>query len=135
MIRDGQCRLVLPPRPRLILSGTLYQKAHNFDTKLCDYIVFWLDSRGESVAVIELKSGHVPLSAIEQLGNGAGLAEELCSSMVSSFAALLATRKSLHPLDRKVLARKKIMFKGRGYPVTTVRCGSRFVTVPPQAAG
>lgn len=133
--RDGQCGLAAPPRPRFILSGTFYQKNHDRDIKLCDYIVFWVDGSSEAVVVAELKAGHVPVDAAEQLSNGAAVAGKLSTDCTPNFAAVLVTNRSPHPLDRKVLARKRVTFQGKEYAIKTVRCGSHVTTIIPNAGG
>lgn len=131
-ISEGRCGLVPPDEPRFILRGTHYQTRHGFTEPLCDYIVFWKDgSIGDSVAIIELKGGNVDRDVKDQLVNGGAIAESLTSVKVEGFAAILATNKSPHPEDRKVLARARVRFQGIDYPIRTVRCGSKVLSVLP----
>jgi hypothetical protein len=132
-MREGQCSITQPPGEQFIMSGTKYQAAHGYDDKLCDYFVFWLaPPMGESIAVVELKGGHVPASAATQLANGAAVAESLVTAGGgSAFAALLAIRRGIHSIDRKYIARQRIKFFGVEYPIQTVSCGSRLIDAPP----
>jgi len=126
-ISDGQCSLKPPPSPFLILSGSLYQKNHDYSEKLSDAIVMWRDREGEYVVVAELKAGNVPRTAVAQLRNGAEVASEFVGNCSPKFAAALVTKRAPHSLDRKFIARQRIIFAGSAYSIVTVRCGSPVV--------
>jgi hypothetical protein len=131
-ISEGRCGMTPPGMPRFILRGSRYQEQHGFAEPLCDYIVFWKDDEiGLSVAIIELKGGHVDRGVKDQLVNGGAIADSLTSISVGGFAALLACNKSPHPEDIKVLARTRVRFQNADYPIRTVRCGSKVEGVLP----
>jgi len=131
-MHEGQCSIAQPQGERFIVSGTNYQESHKFNDKLCDYIIFWkVVEFGESVAVVELKGGHVPTSAAKQLANGAVVAERLATKTVRGFAALLVTKTGIHSIDRKYIARQKVSFFGVEHPIQVVACGSRVVDALP----
>jgi hypothetical protein len=131
---EGRCSAIPPAEDYFTVSGTAYQENHNFAEKLCDYIVFWnAPNLGESIALVELKGGHVPAKAAEQLKNGAGIAKGLCENPVRGFAAVLATNKRIHSIERKFIASQRIYYDGVAYPIQVISCGSRITEAQPWA--
>lgn len=132
-LKEPRCTIRLPPGQYLAIGGTEYQDNHNHAGKLCDCILFWDDSSiGSSIAVLELKGGQVPPSkSITQLQEGADLARKLIQANPSGFAAILVTRRGTHSIDRKVIARRRIIFNGVRYPVQVIRCGMAVTSAKP----
>lgn len=128
---ESNCEIVLPNPPRIVIGGDRYRDNHNWQKKICDGVAFWYDSESSSVAVIELKGGAVPRSSVEQLQEGANIAGLLAQVKIKKFAAILVTKKGLHPEDRKVIFKAKVNFEGRRYPIEILRCGKRITDATP----
>lgn len=124
---DAGCSVSMPRggEPRAILSGTLRQRNHSHTGALCDFIVFYSPSHVEKVFALELKSGAVDVSQIlRQIQAGAKLAEELTADAVVSFLPVLVHGGRIPAPERKVLAQKRITFRGNKYEIFSIRCGS-----------
>ena len=94
--------------------------------KRCDFIVFLVGNGGELLtAPIELKSGRVDVSdAVKQLQEGAIFSEGFVSKAPGAVCRpILIHGHGLHSNDRKKLNRAKVLFRGVGITVLTVRCG------------
>jgi hypothetical protein len=125
-LEEGKCKIGLPSPPRTVISGDKYRDNHGWPTKICDGAVFWFAAPASlSLAVVELKGGHVPRSSVGQLQSGADMASSLTETLVKHFAALLVTRRDLHPEDRKVVFRNRIKFRGKSYPAQVIHCSRR----------
>lgn len=125
--REGKgCHVVLPAKARCY-SGSQIQSHHaeTAGAPLCDCLVLWSRGRRKHVAVVELKSGTVQAGhAVEQLQNGARLAESICDGS-EVFDVLLTCVGRLRAVEINVLRRKRVRFFGREYLVRIERCGVR----------
>lgn len=102
-LQEGKCKVELPPKPRIMVNCEIYKVVHDWRSKICDGLIFWYNQPSNlSVAVVELKGGNVPVDAIEQLQEGARIAEGLATSKAASFAAILVTNKGPHAVDQRV---------------------------------
>ena len=85
--RDGKCSLRLNGligSSMLIISGTMYQRAHPATGKLCDRIIL-SSERGGFVCAVELKGGRTqprlpPIA--EQIQSGINIAQELLAGIL-----------------------------------------------------
>lgn len=133
-LQEGKCGVQLPPKPRIVVGCEIYKVTHDWQDKICDGLVFWFNQPQRlSIAVVELKGGNVPVDAIEQLQQGARIAERFATIKAADFAALLMTNKAPHSIDQRVFNRG-IYFSGRRYPVQILKCGNAVLSALPWAA-
>lgn len=126
-LRESGCSVRLPPPPhRKVVSGTKYRDNHNLYSKLCDGLILWMHpSVGYSFAAVEMKGGSLSAkSVVDQLQEGAKIAEKFISAEKITFGAILFKRSRMHPIEVKVLSQKRILFRNKGYRVFVARCGS-----------
>ena len=112
------------PQQRAIVDCDKYIAHRNPGHNMCDYII-GCELEGDSVSVIEMKSSGVRASqVIEQLQQGARLAEGwIGNTSVDNFAPILLS-KSRNSNELKVFARQKITFQGFAQSIKTKRCGA-----------
>lgn len=133
-VKENGCALGLPPHPRKVIGGSRYQENHDHREKLCDAIIFWNNEKdGVSLVVAELKSGGFSASGvIEQLQGGARLAEAVVVfDGTIAFAPLLFKKKGMHSIERKVLSRARVRFRGKGHPIQTMSCSDSIQSASP----
>lgn len=124
-VKEKGCSVGLPPKPRKVLGGSEYQENHQHQGKLCDAIILWRNNKdGASVAVVELKSGGFSAAdVIEQLQAGAAVAEGIVVfDGAIAFAPLLFKRTGVHAIERKVLSRARVRFRGKNHSIQTMNC-------------
>ena len=113
---------------RVIANADSKGLSEFFPGKRCDFILFLKESGGTMVIVpLELKSGKAEANDIaEQLQAGARFAEEMIPEPCPFSPVcrpILFHGRSLHPLQRKELNRKKVRFRGYEWTIQTARCG------------
>jgi hypothetical protein len=124
---EGNCRLRLPTEGlRSCISGTLYQANHDPQGRLCDCILFWSRPASDIAVAVELKGGRLPANrALDQLQGGADLVERLAEQARQvRFAAVLVLR-TLHPMEARVLRRRRILFRGQATLAVLAHCGDK----------
>ena len=126
---EGKCEIRLP-QSCSCLSGTLYQSNHNSSIRLCDCIVFWSQRTSDIASAVELKGGGMPANrALDQLQGGANVVEQMVEPQRQiRFYAVLVLRR-LHPMEARVLRRRRITFRGRARLAIIAHCGDRLEDV------
>jgi len=125
---DQGCEMKLDGlRERVVLKGE--QLAGN-RFKMCDNIVVAELPPKLILAAVELKSNTTPAGAIiEKLDNGAREAAAMLSECGQSSSGVsfypIALAKSWHSADLRKLARSRVSFNGRPYPISLKRCGTQ----------
>lgn len=121
---EGKCSIRLPPSTEVTCwNGSSYQATHSIEGKLCDCLLLWKQSDAFRAVVIELKGGRLNArSCIQQLQGGATLLEKT-SDGEASFLAVLAVNR-LHPLERRILEKERVIFRSQKYLVQLARCGA-----------
>jgi len=132
--QDSRCALVLPSSTQnfTCISGRMYQANHGVNQKLCDCIILWSVSGGLVLAPVELKSGGINAKdCVAQLQNGANLANTFLSRRSSrlNFAPLLVHRGGMHPIEYRILNNRRVLFRGKSYPIQQARCGSQLANL------
>jgi hypothetical protein len=97
--------------------------------KMCDNLVFAEIPPKVIVGAVELKSNTTPVGEIiEKLDNGAREAAAMLSRCGQSSSGVsfypIALAKSWHSADVRKLARSRVRFNGRPYPISSKRCGT-----------
>ena len=108
-----------------IISGTRFQKNHNFVGKLADRIIFSAKSGG-FVCVAELKSGKWKTTdTIEQVQNGFKIAATLLSgTKVNSWYPLVLSNTGPKAIDVKVIQKDTIAFQGDSLRLQHLHCNT-----------
>ena len=120
------------PFPRVVVDAdrifdTQRTRRQGKQEKHLDYLLFFVAVGADTLvaAPIELKSGDVDASkASKQLQQGATFADRVApdgSEIVC--LPILFHGKGMHPQQRKVLNRTKVVFRGRRLTIKTARCG------------
>ncbi len=91
----------------------------------CDYVFISEDENSVWVAPIELKSGEVKASNVEeQLQGGAQFARQFFTAKDQfNFVPVLAHGKSVHRLERNKLRQARIRLRGKIQQPVLIRCG------------
>ena len=114
------------PSPRVVVDADRAFPARGARGKRCDYLLFFIAAGADTLVVvpIELKSGAVDAStAAEQLQQGAMFANDVAPDRSETVCCpILFHGKSIHPSQRKVLNRAKVLFRGRRLTIKTARC-------------
>ena len=123
--RDG-CRVSMEgvPSQRIVIDADKAFSAHGFQDKKCDYVLFFFPDTGQQLvaAPIELKSGHVDAStAADQLQQGANFAAHFVARDTHCHPILIHG-KGLHDVQRRILNRTKVRFRGKNLTIKTARC-------------
>lgn len=106
------------PSPRVVVDA---DRVHGVQGKRCDYLLFFVAAGADTLvaAPIELKSGDIHAStASKQLQWGANFADRVATVC----RPILFHGKGIHPQQRKVLNRAKVLFRGRRLTIKTARC-------------
>ena len=118
------------PNSRVIVDMDCAALAIPAGKARCDYL--FIGERGNDVWVtpIELKSGTVRGGdVVKQLEGGAGVAESLPVGNPVRFVPVLAHGKGVHRQQRQSLRKRHVLFRGRKYQVTLIRCGQPIAAV------
>lgn len=111
------------PSPRVVVDA---DRVHGVQGKRCDYLLFFVAAGADTLvaAPIELKSGDVLAStASQQLQWGANFADRVALPRSETVCRpILFHGKGIHPQQRKVLNRAKVLFRGRHMTIKTARC-------------
>ena len=91
----------------------------------CDYLFVSRDEGGVWVVPIELKSGEVKASMVqEQLQGGAQFAQQFFTMEEPfNFVPILAHGKSIHRLERNKLRKVRIQLRDRRQQPVLIKCG------------
>lgn len=102
----------------MIASGTLLQKNHGFQGKLCDFIIFSEPSQGQIKNILaEMKSKSTRASAVhEQFQGGARL---LVGSNHPIVPVLI--HNGIDSMEVRILSRIRIAHNGKKYPIKIER--------------
>lgn len=136
-LRESGCSVSLPSTSsRKVVSGSKYQVHHRYDDKLCDGLVLWMHPKsGYSFAVVEMKGGNLSAKSVaDQLQAGARVAENAIKVNKVTFGAVLFKRSGLHPIEIKVLSRRRISFRNKSFRILIARCGSDLDSTGPWAS-
>lgn len=101
--------------------------------RMCDYIIFIME-RCIIIGVVELKSGKPDTDVVvQQLNNGKEIALDILDKCADYNTKpefyLLVLSGGWNPSQFKMLQRKKIEIRGKGYEIITRRCGAKFSDV------
>lgn len=127
---EGKCSISLPTPSSEVacIGGSKYQGHHDYQQKLADCIVFWSPgSKGDILAPIELKGGHVSASqAISQLQNAATVAQSLLGTAFAEirFRPILVHRGGIHPNEYRILRSRRVRFREFRVLASPVRSGT-----------
>lgn len=130
---DEGCELRLPDSGSFkCLNGSMYQANHDHSGRLADCVVFWASGRSRIIAVVELKTRATDVRrAVSQLQAGADL---VCTMLPAAqrararFVPLLVHAR-ISNIELRSLARLRVTFDGKRYPVSQARCGSELLSV------
>ncbi|KYH32814.1 hypothetical protein [Neomoorella mulderi] len=114
---------------RLIIDVDNWGNDQGCSTKLCDYIILYDDQHSHKIILIliEMKSGRSkgtrPLEQIQSTIQT--MSQFFCRVSISTFLPiLLYGRRPPRTMDFKTLKDKRVMFKGKKYPLIIRHCGS-----------
>ena len=115
----------IAPSSRIIVDCDEYIKQRRITEKMCDYIIV-SNHCGVSITVVEMKGGRLHAKdVVQQISNGAKLAEAITPTADERFQALLLRRKRINSIEYRTLKKYKVRFRNDRYPIVPARCGSR----------
>lgn len=123
------------PQSLVMIDGSLYQKAHSYEGKLCDRIAFGQHEGTTFVCAVELKSGrNVDLGqAIEQIQNGLSVAaDSLSGHEVENWYPVLLFRGGLGAIGTTKLRTRLVTLPTRQRnPSEVIKrdCGSSLAAI------
>ena len=128
--KDG-CSVSMQGAPPLRVIVDLDCTALDISGSRCDYLFISEDEGGVWVAPIELKSGEVKASKVEeQLQGGAWFAQQFFTAEDQfNFVPVLAHGKSVHRLERNKLRWVRIRLRGKIQQPVLIRCGDPMTKV------
>jgi hypothetical protein len=108
----------------MTLSGTLYQTAHSYSSKLCDVLFAWNRLTGLVASVLELKGGRFDVSdVVEQLQHGAEIVDTLLTGIPCTFLPVLLHR-GMRTIEVREFRRRPIYFRQKRIAIDLKRCGN-----------
>lgn len=125
---EGRCKLRLDSlrrRSLVIVDGIKYQEMYNYNKRLCDRLIFYLQE-SIVVSVVELTGGRMDAEKTgEQIINGARVAESAIGTYrAEAFFPIALYGRRTHSTELKVLAKVKLYFQNKSYHPIIERCGS-----------
>lgn len=109
-----------------IIDADEYVRIRRYKGKICDYFLFFSDTR-LNVSTVEMKGGKADVSeAVEQLQAGANECQKLAASYsnVGFYPVLLV--QHIDPIEIKALQSNRVRFQGKKYFIIQRKCGSKF---------
>lgn len=130
---EAGCKLKLKGlKEYVILKGEkIACKKH----KICDYIIFTLSEGYIYIGVVELKSKTVHVEeTIEKLRKCSDIAIDILEQfnnnlMNSTIFFHIILSKRLHTSEHEVITKRRIIVRGKKYPIIPQRCGVYFYDI------
>ena len=110
----------------MCLSGTNYQRSHNYTSRLSDLLFAWnRTTEGLMSSALELKGGGIDVSrVVEQLQHGADILDALLTGIPCNFLPVLVHR-AIATIQIQELRRHRIRFRGQRFSIALMSCRGR----------